>query len=330
MRWVICAVVVLALAPRAFADDFDVLRGTETVGPATYPLERLLWRRPGRLQRRQRQFQQCDPAAARLQSARTGAGRRRHAVRLAGAGQWHDPAATGFRRLCRLQYAMARSDSWRGSQLHPLAIRRHRDQLRRSRRSRRRPAGNTIFRHRRRQRLAASDRLSAHFARAPGWRSAIFCPTALPASRSAVPTTASPRLVYGQQSRNAAGHSVRPGHHADLRRLLRISNSVSKTNTLLYGFAVGGGVDVALTQNIFLRGEFEYIHFAPFASIHRSQSPARGSAPASNSKRAHVKTHAATAPPVVREHRRLTARRSHSLIPAPGHPSPTRGDYLEG
>lgn len=36
MRWVICAVVVLAFAPRAFADDLDILRGTDTVGPATF------------------------------------------------------------------------------------------------------------------------------------------------------------------------------------------------------------------------------------------------------------------------------------------------------
>ncbi len=36
MRWVICAVFVLALAPSAFADDLDILRGSQTVGPATF------------------------------------------------------------------------------------------------------------------------------------------------------------------------------------------------------------------------------------------------------------------------------------------------------
>jgi outer membrane immunogenic protein len=36
MRWVICAVVVLALTSSAFAADLDVLRGTDTVGPATF------------------------------------------------------------------------------------------------------------------------------------------------------------------------------------------------------------------------------------------------------------------------------------------------------
>src|ERR1700733_6933592 len=37
MRWLICAVIVLAFAPGAYADDLDILRGTQTVGPATFP-----------------------------------------------------------------------------------------------------------------------------------------------------------------------------------------------------------------------------------------------------------------------------------------------------
>ena len=36
---------------------------------------------------------------------------------------------------------------------------------------------------------------------------------------------------------------------------------------LLYGFTVGGGLDFAVTQNIFLRGELEYIRFAPIDDI---------------------------------------------------------------
>lgn len=36
---------------------------------------------------------------------------------------------------------------------------------------------------------------------------------------------------------------------------------------LLYGFTVGGGLDYAVTQNIFLRAEFEYIRFAQTLSI---------------------------------------------------------------
>jgi len=45
------------------------------------------------------------------------------------------------------------------------------------------------------------------------------------------------------------------------------SNSAGQTNALLYGFSVGGGLDWALTQNIFLRGEFEFVQFAPISNI---------------------------------------------------------------
>jgi opacity protein-like surface antigen len=36
MRWVVCAVVVLGLASPALAQDFDVLRGSQSVGPASF------------------------------------------------------------------------------------------------------------------------------------------------------------------------------------------------------------------------------------------------------------------------------------------------------
>lgn len=41
------------------------------------------------------------------------------------------------------------------------------------------------------------------------------------------------------------------------------SSSYLKNNEVLYGFAVGGGVDFALTSNIFLRAEFEWDQFNP-------------------------------------------------------------------
>jgi len=40
-----------------------------------------------------------------------------------------------------------------------------------------------------------------------------------------------------------------------------------KTGAILLGGAAGAGVDVALTQNLFLRGEFEYLRFAPIAFV---------------------------------------------------------------
>jgi opacity protein-like surface antigen len=53
------------------------------------------------------------------------------------------------------------------------------------------------------------------------------------------------------------------------------SNSAGQNGALLYGLSVGGGLDWALTQNIFLRGEFEYVQFAPIANIVASILSAR-------------------------------------------------------
>jgi outer membrane immunogenic protein len=44
-------------------------------------------------------------------------------------------------------------------------------------------------------------------------------------------------------------------------------NKTNGQTSLLYGFTVGGGLDVAVTPNIFLRGEFEYTQFAPVNDI---------------------------------------------------------------
>lgn len=54
-----------------------------------------------------------------------------------------------------------------------------------------------------------------------------------------------------------------------------IPSSATGRDALLYGFSAGGGLDYAVTRNIFLRGEFEYLQFAPIASIVASQINAR-------------------------------------------------------
>ena len=99
----------------------------------------------------------------------------------------------------------------------------------------------------------------------------------------AAPATPSPRLVDGQQ--NAADCPVCriiPCDPAITPTCVdySFSNSAGKTNTILYGFSVGGGIDVALTQNIFVRGEYEYIQFAALREHYGRDSAARVSAPA--------------------------------------------------
>jgi opacity protein-like surface antigen len=35
----------------------------------------------------------------------------------------------------------------------------------------------------------------------------------------------------------------------------------------MWGFTVGAGLDFAVTQNIFLRAEYEYVQFTPVAGV---------------------------------------------------------------
>ena len=44
-------------------------------------------------------------------------------------------------------------------------------------------------------------------------------------------------------------------------------NSAGQNNALLWGYTVGAGLDWALTPNIFARGEFEFVQFAPISNI---------------------------------------------------------------
>jgi outer membrane immunogenic protein len=49
----------------------------------------------------------------------------------------------------------------------------------------------------------------------------------------------------------------------------------SQNNTFAYGVAGGIGTEIALMNNIFVRGELEYIYFAPLAHIQASMTSAR-------------------------------------------------------
>ena len=50
-------------------------------------------------------------------------------------------------------------------------------------------------------------------------------------------------------------------------QFLSFANSAGQNNALLWGYTVGAGLDWALTPNIFVRGEFEFVQFAPISSI---------------------------------------------------------------
>jgi opacity protein-like surface antigen len=53
------------------------------------------------------------------------------------------------------------------------------------------------------------------------------------------------------------------------------TGTAGKSNEWMYGFAVGAGLDVALTRNVFLRGEYEFVQFAPISKLTVSVNTAR-------------------------------------------------------
>jgi len=82
-------------------------------------------------------------------------------------------------------------------------------------------------------------------------------------------------LVYGQQNPSSPPHVPCDLVLSPTCVDYSFANSGSQSNALLYGFTVGGGLDWALTPNIFLRSEFEFVQFAPIASINVSIVGAR-------------------------------------------------------
>lgn len=54
-----------------------------------------------------------------------------------------------------------------------------------------------------------------------------------------------------------------------------LSQTTTKDNAIVFGFAGGLGIDVALTSNIFLRGEWEYATFAKVSGITNTMNTGR-------------------------------------------------------
>jgi len=54
------------------------------------------------------------------------------------------------------------------------------------------------------------------------------------------------------------------------------TGTAGKNGEWMIGFTVGGGLDVALTRNVFLRAEYEYVQFAPIANLVVDVNTVRG------------------------------------------------------
>jgi outer membrane immunogenic protein len=51
--------------------------------------------------------------------------------------------------------------------------------------------------------------------------------------------------------------------------------STESKTAYIYGYSAGGGLDFALTKNIFIRGEYEYVSFSPTLGVRASINTAR-------------------------------------------------------
>ena len=63
---------------------------------------------------------------------------------------------------------------------------------------------------------------------------------------------------------NATTALIRPSLNA---RGFPLTPGAGQNNALLYGLSIGGGLEWALTPNVFLRSEVEYLQFASINGI---------------------------------------------------------------
>jgi outer membrane immunogenic protein len=84
--------------------------------------------------------------------------------------------------------------------------------------------------------------------------------------------------VFGQQNLATATPPVVPCNPLTVPTCVNYdaTNSSSKNSVVMYGFSVGGGLEMAVVRNVILRGEFEYVQFAPISGITASIANLRG------------------------------------------------------
>jgi outer membrane immunogenic protein len=271
MRWVICAAFLIALAPSAFAADLDILRGSQTVGPAMFTrwtgfyagghydyssgnadfskaTQPLL-----AFSLRELQLESvANPSQWQVLSGNNAA----HASGFGGfAGyntQWQDLIIGVEADYTHAPFSAVAINTPIGRVV---------------------PIGTSLYS----VNITGSGSLDvtdfgslrARF----GYVFGNFLPYGFAGLALGRGSYAVSSEVSGQQS--TATPPVLPCTVGPTCVDFDFLNSTAKSSTLLYGFAVGGGFDMAVTQNIFVRAEYEFIQFAPVANITATVSSAR-------------------------------------------------------
>ncbi len=265
MRWVICALVVLALPSGALAGDLDVLRGSQTVGPGNFTNWTGFYAGG--------QYGYSDASADFSNSTQA-------------------PIAYSLRELA-LENEFAPSD-WPvlGSANHGaagfggfvgyntqfeklvLGVEANYDQASLSL-----VAPNTPI-----TRLTPADSQGDSYlinitgsgsvtdldfgtlrARA-GWALGNFLPYGFAGFALGHANINIAATVQGEQNPPSGGGTCSSSNTPPCT-LFAFTTTAGKDSEWLYGFTAGAGLDIALTHNIFLRAEYEYVQFAPVASV---------------------------------------------------------------
>lgn len=264
MRWVICTLLILGLAPRAFAQDFDILRGSESVGPAAFTN----W--SGFYLGGQFSYGNLNADFSGATQPLVASSLIELALEAdAAPSQWPvlgngSTDASGFGGFAGY------NTQWQNLILGVEANYTHTSLTATASESpvlgRLVTAGSAEYS----VNLLGTGTLSVTDygslrARA-GYVLNNFLPYGFVGFVLGSGNYAVTSEIYGQQS--TASPPVIPCSPPSTTCVnYDFANSATKNGALLYGFSVGGGLDYALTQNIFLRGEFEYVQFAPIANI---------------------------------------------------------------
>jgi outer membrane immunogenic protein len=262
MRWVICAVVVLALAPSAFAGDFDMLRGSQSVGPATFTNWSgfYIGGQVGYSGGKADFSNSTSPPIAYslrntfLENNITPSnwlvlGTANHDGSQFGgyvgySTQWQD-------LILGLEGNVNRSSLSLNAPSTPIARLTPADSN-----------GNTYAVVISGNGTVTNLDYGTLRARA-GWIMGNFLPygfAGLAVGRADVNIKAT---VAGEQNPPAIGSCASSPTCVPFA----FTSTSGKDGSWLYGFTVGAGIDVAVTRNIFLRAEYEYVQFAPVANV---------------------------------------------------------------
>lgn len=270
MRWVIGALVGLAFAPSAYAGDYDILRGAEPVGPATFTNWTGFYVGG--------QFGYSD-----ANTDFSGATQPLLAYSLRGLTLEEDAQVSQFPVLNKSSNGAAGFGGFAGYNTQwqdlILGLEANYSHTSFTAIARDTPFLDRVF-------SAGGNTYSVNIegsgtlhlsdygslrARA-GWIYNNFLPygfAGVALGRGSYTVTS---LIYGQQ--DPSSPPVVPCDTTLSANCVdySFSNSTGKSLALLYGFSVGGGLEMALTSNIFLRAEYEYVQFAPIAGIAASIS----------------------------------------------------------